>query len=56
MEFSRGILKTKGHYIPLIMSKGYNKGCLISIFLNNMICQNPDFMSNLENILDLTNL
>jgi hypothetical protein len=36
LKFTWGILKTKGHYVPLILPKRRDKSCLILILLMNL--------------------
>ena len=36
LELRGCIFKTKGHYIPLIMTEGCGKGCLIPIRLSDL--------------------
>ena len=43
LEFTRGILKTKRHNIPLIMSKRSGKSNFILILLTNLDLPEPRF-------------
>ena len=56
LEFWKGILKTKWHYVPFIMSKRYHKGSIIPIFFCNLDLLKSWFHIKLRKNLDLTNL
>ena len=54
LEFTRRILKTKRHHIPLIMSKGSGKGNLIPILLTDLDLLKSRFHVKLREYHSLT--
>ena len=54
LEFTRSILKTKRHHIPLIMSKGSGKGNLIPILLTDLDLLKSRFHVKLREYHSLT--
>ena len=54
LEFTRSILKTKKHHIPLIMSKGSGKGNLIPILITDLDLLKSRFQVKLREYHSLT--
>ena len=54
LEFTRSILKTKKHHIPLIMSKGSGKGNLIPILITDLDLLKSRFHVKLREYHSLT--
>ena len=54
LEFTRSILKTKRHHIPLIMSKGSGKGNLIPILITDLDLLKSRFHVKLREYHSLT--